>query len=79
MTSENQDDRDAKAKCPGFQFNFKKDVYPAPSNRTEPASGASLAAASIDDVTPTLGLSCRIGMIGDQLSFSIVYFELVVS
>ena len=38
LTSENQDDRDAKAKRPGFQFNFQKDAHPASSNRTEPAS-----------------------------------------
>jgi hypothetical protein len=39
---------------------------------------ASLAAASIDDVSPTLGLSCRMRMIGGQLSFSIAHFKIVV-
>ncbi|SRR6266851_971116 len=29
LTSENQGDRDAKAKRPGFQFNFQKDAHPA--------------------------------------------------
>ena len=30
MTSENQDDRDAKAKRPGFQFNFQKRLIQRP-------------------------------------------------
>jgi hypothetical protein len=45
LTSENQDDRDAKAKRPGFQFNFQKDAHPASSNRTEPASDEGKAHA----------------------------------
>jgi hypothetical protein len=45
LTSENQDDRDAKAKRPGFQFTFQKDAHPASSNRTEPTSGEGKAHA----------------------------------